>query len=236
MLSEQDQEERKDSFQFAACALILLRDAGGGADVAAASIAAAELRSACLKENFCNWSRPGTAEWAPVLHALELSFARKQDSGATIGIIELAMVVGASRFIHSILAPPPPAASFINFSVQIPPIFSLIFCCVYFLTLCLKFGPVVLINSKQKMHTMKCMHDADNGEGSVYTLLTYAVRVNDISLIKVLLKHGDGMTFVEHAKIFIFDYLTMSFPPFISHSCQRCSCALVPSIQPLLQR
>jgi hypothetical protein len=30
------------------------------------------------------------------------------------------MVVGASQFLHTILAPPPPAAAFVNFTVRIP--------------------------------------------------------------------------------------------------------------------
>jgi hypothetical protein len=128
--SEQEQEQCKDSFQFTACALILLRDTGGGgADVGTACTTAAELRKACLKEDFCDWSRPSTIEWAPVLQSIELSFAHKEHIAANIGIIELAMVVGASRFIHAILAPPPPAASFINFTVESRTIFVCCSCC-----------------------------------------------------------------------------------------------------------
>jgi hypothetical protein len=88
------------------------------------------MRKACLKEDLCDWSRPGTSEWMTVLEAVESSFAHKKDietvekvknlRGANISIIELAMVVGASKFIHTILAPPPPAADFINFTVRIP--------------------------------------------------------------------------------------------------------------------
>ena len=129
--SHQDDEHREDSFQFTACALILLRDTGGGGvDIGTASVTLAEMRKACLKEDLCDWSRPGTSEWMTVLEAVESSFAHKKDietvekvknlRGANISIIELAMVVGASKFIHTILAPPPPAADFINFTVRIP--------------------------------------------------------------------------------------------------------------------
>ena len=130
ILSEQDQEQRKDSCQFTACALIMLRDTGGGGmDVGTASVTIAELRSSCLKEDFCDWSRPGTSEWVSALQAIDLSFAHKERAGADIGIIELAMVVGASRFIHTVLAPPPPAASFVNFTVESRIYTHTFFCC-----------------------------------------------------------------------------------------------------------
>jgi hypothetical protein len=43
------------------------------------------------------------------------------------------------------------------------------------------------------MSAMNSIQDAEVRESSVYTLLTYAVRVADISLIKLLLKHGHGI-------------------------------------------
>ncbi len=113
------------SCQFTACALILLRDTGGGGhDVGSASVTLADLRFACIKDDVCDWSRPGAAEWSRALQDISIAFAHKEvveDSrGASIGIIELAMVVGASQFLHTILAPPPPAAAFVNFTVRIP--------------------------------------------------------------------------------------------------------------------
>lgn len=123
-------------FQFTACAMILLRNTGGGGDVGAASINLADLRSACIKENTgqmqihrdaaaevqSDWSYPGSAEWARALDDIETSFTQRQKEGVTgalsVGIIELAMVVRASKFIHTIMAPPPPAATFINFTVN----------------------------------------------------------------------------------------------------------------------
>jgi hypothetical protein len=123
--SHHEDEHCEDSFQFTACALILLRDTGGGGvDIGTASVTLAEMRKACLKEDLCDWSRPGTSEWVTVLQAVESAFAHKKDIetllGANVSIIELAMVVRASKFIHTILAPPPPAADFINFTVRIP--------------------------------------------------------------------------------------------------------------------
>jgi hypothetical protein len=59
-----------------------------------------------------------------VLLDIDSAFAHKivdgKPRGSSVGIIELAMVVGASEFLHTILAPPPPAAAFVNFTVRIP--------------------------------------------------------------------------------------------------------------------
>ena len=133
--------QQEHAFQFTACAMILLRNTGGGGDLGSASVTLADLRSACVKgsgnqsqseHNSAaeapqgDWSLPGTAEWARVLEEIEGAFARGLNCGGgsgapqalSIGIIELAMVVQASKFIHTIMAPPPPAAAFINFTVK----------------------------------------------------------------------------------------------------------------------
>lgn len=54
-----------------------------------------------------------------------------------------------------------------------------------------KFGPIAIMNRSQGLCALECVqHDA---VGSVYTVLTYAVRVGDVSLIKLLIKHGEGI-------------------------------------------
>ncbi len=121
---EEHREQRVDSFQFTASALILLRDTGGGGvDVGTAAVSLAELRSACVKNGACDWSQPSALEWSRVLQIVDRAFAPKRVEGAcaaSAGILELAMVVGASKFIQTLLAPQPPAASFINTTVSIP--------------------------------------------------------------------------------------------------------------------
>ncbi len=192
---------------------MLRNTGGGGMDVGTASVTIAELRSSCLKEDFCDWSRPGTSEWVSALQAIDLSFAHKERAGANIGIIELAMVVGASRFIHTVLAPPPPAASFVNFTVEsrIHTHFLLLLLLTQF---CLKFGPIALIKREQ---TMNVMQAAESSEGSVYTLLTYAVRVDDTALIKLLLKHGDGITQIVSSSPFFLPPISKTGITFVTN-------------------
>lgn len=179
--------------QFAACALLLLRDTGGGGvDVGSASVTLDDLRSSCLKAE-CGWSRPGTAEWARVLQDIHTSFARKegagQAQGASVGIIELAMVVGASIFMHTIFAPPPPAAQFINSTVST----ARSSCRYAALTLFrLKFGPIVIINRKIGLYA-EAQEKGGEGQASYFTAITYAVRVGDDVLLKRLLQYADGM-------------------------------------------
>ncbi len=121
--NEEQHEQHDDSFQFTSCALILLRDTGGGGvDVGTAAVTLTELRSACVQNGACDWSRPGAPEWSRVLQVVDHAFAPKRVEGvcaASAGIFELAMVVGASKFIHTLLAPQPPAPSFINVTVSI---------------------------------------------------------------------------------------------------------------------
>jgi hypothetical protein len=56
----------------------------------------------------------------------------------------------------------------------------------------LKFGPMVIVD--WRLEQMERKQEAAEREGSAYTALTYAVRVNDIVLLKQLLHHGQGMT------------------------------------------
>jgi hypothetical protein len=124
--NEEHSEQHDDSCQFTACALILLRDTGGGgADVGTAAVTLADLRSACLQNGARAWSRPCASEWGRVLQVVDRAFAPKRVEGvcaASAGIFELAMVVGASKFIHTLLAPQPPAPSFLNATVSTSPI------------------------------------------------------------------------------------------------------------------
>jgi hypothetical protein len=118
------QEQQKDAYHFTACTLILLRDTGGGSDLGGASVNAVELRRACIRSHSSNWCRPSTCEWQGVLTEIERSFAGKQPPCEpccpSVSIIELAMVVGASKFIHCIFARPPPSPEFLNCSVSHP--------------------------------------------------------------------------------------------------------------------
>jgi hypothetical protein len=204
---EEHREQHADSFQFTACALILLRDTGGGGvDVGTATVTLAELRSACVKNGACDWSQPDAREWSRVLQIVDRAFAPKRVEGAcaaSAGIFELAMVVGASKFIQTLLAPQPPAASFINATVSIPntspsmviassTTSSSTTTCAAAAYVIFKFGPIIIVNQKRGPCAEEHMQEVEEREGCVYTATTYAVRVDDMPLLKLLLLHGDG--------------------------------------------
>ena len=107
-----------------------------------------------------------------------------------------------------------------------------------------KFGPIAIMNRSQGLCALECVqHDA---VGSVYTVLTYAVRVGDVSLIKLLIKHGEGimqslvfhpsappLTSISSLTVFAINNLPSLF--FCSPRHQRSPRCLFPAIKPLFQ-